>query len=50
MLAPVVVKPLTISKKASIKEGILLLNTKGRAPKRDRAIHEADTITSTYLA
>ena len=50
ILAPVVVNPLTVSKKASINEGILLLNTKGRAPKSDNAIHETDTMTRPSLA
>ena len=40
---PVVVKPETVSKKASIKLGISPEITKGIAPNRDMAIHARDT-------
>ena len=44
MLDPVVVKPLTISKNASIKEGISFVNTNGNAPKTDIKIQDKETI------
>ena len=43
MLAPVVVKPLTVSKKQSTYEGISLVSQKGSAPKADRTSHESAT-------
>ena len=43
-LAPVVVKPETVSKIQSIKFGISPLIQKGSAPKRDTAIHANDTV------
>ena len=46
MVAPVVVKPLTVSKNASIKTGISRLMTKGSAPKKETAIHASATMTS----
>lgn len=44
--APVVVKPETVSKNASINEGILPLMTNGRAPNSDIPIHDRATIAS----
>ena len=43
MVEPVVVKPETVSKKASIKLGMSPESTKGSAPKRDIKIHARDT-------
>ena len=48
--APVVVKPLTVSKKASKKLGSAPLSTKGIQPIRDRAIQAKATITKPSLA
>ena len=45
MLAPVVVKPETVSKSASVKLGIAPENTKGRQPKRLSTIQLIETIT-----
>ena len=42
---PVVVKPETVSKKASKRFDIWPLSTNGRAPKSDISIHESATIT-----
>ena len=50
ILAPVVVKPLTTSKKASINDGISLLKTKGKAPKIERIIQEKATMINPSLA
>ena len=44
MLDPVVVNPLTISKKASINDGISFVNTNGNAPNIDIRIQDKDTI------
>ena len=46
ILAPVVVKPLTLSKKASIIFGISRLITKGKAPKNDISNQDKATITN----
>jgi len=43
IVAPVVVKPDMVSKKASVKEGIAPPRTKGRAPKTVRAHHPKTT-------
>ena len=48
--APVVVKPLTVSKKASTKEGISRLKKKGRAPTSDISSHASDTMAKPSLA
>ena len=45
-----VVKPETVSKKASTKLGISPERTKGTAPKSDMAIHASDTTASPSLA
>ena len=45
MLAPVVVKPLTLSKKASTILGIEPLIIKGNAPKNDISSQDRETIT-----
>ena len=44
--APVVVKPETVSKNASINDGILPLMTNGNAPNSDIPIHDRATIAS----
>ena len=49
MLDPVVVKPLTTSKKASINRGISPVMTNGKAPKIDIAIQDNATITNPSL-
>src|SRR5699024_3024 len=50
ILAPVVVKPLAISKKASTKDGICLLITNGKALKNEIAIQDSETIVKPSLA
>ena len=50
MLAPVVVNPDTVSKKASMKEGISPEITKGNAPKIDIKSQENATITKPSFA
>ena len=50
MEAPVVVKPLTVSKKASTKLGMTPLNTKGSAPTAERKIQLRAAITKPSLA
>ena len=50
MEAPVVVKPLTVSKKASTKLGMAPLNTKGSAPTAERKIQLKAAITKPSLA
>ena len=47
---PVVVNPLDVSKKASIKDGISPEITKGKAPKNDKIIHDRDTIINPSFA
>ena len=47
---PVVVKPDTVSKSASIKLGITPLKTKGSAPNIERSIHDIATQTKPSLA
>ena len=49
MLDPVVVNPLTVSKKASTKEGISPVITNGNAPNADINIHDNATITKPSL-
>jgi hypothetical protein len=44
--APVVENPLTLSKTASVNEGIYPLVNKGKAPKRLVKIHAGATITN----
>lgn len=44
IVAPVVVKPETLSKKASVKEGIAPEMMKGKVPKKLAAIQAAATI------
>ena len=44
MVAPVVVKPDSASKKASVKLGTLLLSRYGMAPKSDNTSHEMQTM------
>lgn len=46
MLAPVVVNPEILSKKASVKEGIDPVRMKGIAPKKEMLIHPKATIAS----
>ena len=48
--APVVVNPLTVSKKASVKDGISRLITKGNAPIADISIHVKATVAKPSLA
>ena len=43
------VNPLTVSKNASIKEGISFVITNGNAPNADISIHESATITNPSL-
>ncbi len=43
--APVVVKPLTVSKTASVYDGISPLSTKGSAPISESETHESAVIT-----
>ena len=50
MLAPVVVKPETVSKNASVYEGISPLMQNGSAPKADMSAHESATITKPSRA
>ena len=50
MLAPVVVNPDTVSKKASIYEGICPLITKGSAPIAEIISHDRAVITKPSLA
>ena len=50
MDAPVVVKPETVSKKASTYWGISPLSTKGSAPNADMASHASATVTKPSLA
>ena len=50
MLAPVVVKPDTVSKNASTNRGICPLMVKGRAPNRESRIQLAPTIQKPSLA
>src|SRR5690625_2232020 len=50
ILEPVVVKPLEVSKKASIKEGISPLKTNGNAPKAETKIQERETMTNPSFA
>jgi hypothetical protein len=50
ILAPVVVKPELASKKASIRDGIDLLKTKGKEPKKDIRIQLNATIAKPSLA
>ncbi len=45
MEAPVVVNPEIVSKKASVKRGMLLLSQKGRDPNNEKIIH-AEVTTS----
>ena len=49
MLAPVVVKPEIVSKSASVNEGICLLITKGRQPKKLKTIQLSAVITQPSL-
>ena len=49
MVAPVVVKPDTVSKRALGKSGISPDITKGRAPMQDMVIHEAATLTKPSI-
>ena len=44
MVAPVVVKPDTVSKNASAKPGIVPENTNGNAPNSEMSTHEIATI------
>ena len=51
--APVVVNPDEVSKNASIIDGIVPLNIKGNAPKKEIAIHANPTVTKpsfVYIA
>ncbi|CDC70217.1 putative uncharacterized protein [Candidatus Colimorpha enterica] len=48
--APVVVNPLTVSKKASTNDGISRLMTNGSAPAADMSIHASATVTNPSLA
>ena len=50
MLEPVVVKPDTISKKASMMFGTAPEITSGKQPKKESAIHERETITKPSFA
>ena len=50
MVAPVVVKPETVSNQQSVKLGIEPLIQNGSAPKKDIAIHARATITKPSLA
>ena len=50
MLAPVVVKPDTVSKKASTKDGMHPSMTNGRAPISDMMIHDSPTVTNPSFA
>ena len=50
IVAPVVVKPLTVSKSASTYEGINLPITKGSAPTAETASHARATIAKPSLA
>lgn len=50
MVAPVVVKPETVSKKQSKKLGMEPERRKGSAPKSDMAIHARATMTKPSLA
>ena len=50
MVEPVVVKPETVSKKASIKLGMSPESTKGSAPKRDMKTHARATTASPSRA
>ena len=50
MLAPVVVKPETVSNKASINEPVASENIKGSAPKRLSVIQLSATITKPSFA
>ena len=49
MLAPVVVKPDIVSKSASVNEGICLLITKGRQPKKLNTIQLSAVMTQPSL-
>ena len=50
MLAPVVVKPETVSKKASTKFGMSPERTKGNAPNADISTHARATTAKPSLA
>ena len=50
ILEPVVVKPDTVSKNASMKLGIDLEKKKGRQPKNESTIHDRDTMTNPSFA
>ena len=50
MEAPVVVKPLTVSKKASTQNGISPLNRKGSIPMRDISTQASATMTKPSRA
>ena len=49
IVAPVVVKPDTVSKRASVYLGISPDMTKGRAPIADIVIHDAATLTNPSI-
>src|SRR5690625_2143084 len=50
ILAPVVVKPLAVSKKASTNEGMSPLSTKGIAPKKETKTQKRERIINHYFA
>lgn len=50
IVAPVVVKPETVSKKASIKDGMLPENKNGKEPKNEKKIQPNVTINKASFA